>query len=63
MISTYVEHNLEHHDALVAEYPGVRDAVASFHEAGYRLAVVTSKMHGASSAGSSGADTTVCSKS
>ncbi len=46
MISTYIEHNLEHHDALVLEYPGVRDAVASFSEAGYRLAVVTSKMHG-----------------
>ena len=46
MISTYVEHNMEHHDSLVLEYPGVRDAVASFRDVGYRLAVVTSKMHG-----------------
>ncbi len=46
MIATYMEHNLEHHDALVREYPGMCDAVKALHGAGYRLGVVTSKMHG-----------------
>ena len=46
MVSTYIEHNLEHHDALVSEYPGVRETVEALHGAGYRLGVVTSKMHG-----------------
>jgi len=46
LISTYRDHNLAHHDALVREYPGVRDVVRSMHAAGYRLGVVTSKMHG-----------------
>ena len=46
MIDTYVRHNLDHHDALVAQYPGVRDEVWSLHQNGYRLGVVTSKMHG-----------------
>ena len=47
MISTYVDHNLRHHDDLVGEYPGVCDAVRNLHRAGYRLGVVTSKLHGA----------------
>ena len=46
LIATYLNHNMEHHDALVREYPGARDAVKALHGAGYRLAVVTSKMHG-----------------
>ena len=46
MISTYVEHNLKHHDALVAEYPGVRDAVASFREAGYQSPSTSSEFPG-----------------
>ena len=46
LIATYMEHNLEHHDALVREYPGVCDAVKALQGAGYRLGVVTSKMHG-----------------
>jgi pyrophosphatase PpaX len=46
LIATYMEHNMEHHDALVREYPGVCDAVKALHGAGYRLGVVTSKMHG-----------------
>ncbi len=46
LIDTYMDHNLEHHDALVREYPGVRDTVKALHRAGYRLGVVTSKMHG-----------------
>jgi len=46
LISTYVDYNLEHHDDLVEHYPGVRDAVWSLNEAGFRLGVVSSKMHG-----------------
>ena len=46
LIATYLEHNREHHDTLVKEYPGVRDTVKALHKAGYRLGVVTSKMHG-----------------
>ena len=46
MIKTYLAHNVEHHDQLVAEYPGVRDQVRALHQAGYRLGLVTSKMHG-----------------
>ena len=46
MISTYLTHNTEHHDTLIGEYPGMRDAVVALHRAGYRLGVVTSKMHG-----------------
>ena len=34
LISTYVDYNLKHHDDLVEHYPGVCDAVRSFHEAG-----------------------------
>ena len=47
MISTYTDHNLRHHDDLTTEYPGVCATVRALHAAGYRLAVVTSKMHGA----------------
>ena len=46
LIATYIDHNMEHHDTLVREYPGVCDAVRALHGAGYRLGVVTSKMHG-----------------
>jgi pyrophosphatase PpaX len=46
MIETYLEHNLKHHDDMVCQYPGVRRAVESLARAGYRLGVVTSKMHG-----------------
>ena len=44
MIATYREHNLAHHDAMVREYPGVRDAVGTIRANG-RLGVVTSKTH------------------
>lgn len=46
LISTYVNYNLDHHDELIEHYPGVCDEVRSFHEEGFRLGVVTSKMHG-----------------
>lgn len=44
MIATYREHNLAHHDAMVREYPGVKDAVGRLRATG-RLGVVTSKLH------------------
>jgi pyrophosphatase PpaX len=43
MVATYREYNLTHHDAMVRQYPGVRDAVLALHGRGVRLAVVTSK--------------------
>lgn len=46
MVSTYLAHNQDHHDTLIAEYPGVLDQVRGLHRAGFRLGVVTSKMHG-----------------
>ena len=44
MLQTYREYNLEHHDALVKEFPGARRAVESLHRLGVRLGVVTSKL-------------------
>ena len=46
MIATYLDHNMQHHDALISEYPGVLEAVQELSVAGIRLALVTSKMHG-----------------
>ncbi len=46
MIKTYVAHNLDHHDDLVREYPGVLERVRALGSAGCKLGVVTSKMHG-----------------
>ena len=46
MVATYLDHNMQHHDALVGQYPGVLDAVRELSEAGISLAVVTSKLHG-----------------
>ena len=43
LLSCYREHNEIVHDDLVAEYPGVEDGLAALSEAGYRLAIVTSK--------------------
>lgn len=44
MVATYREHNLQHHDSLVREYPGVRSAVNNLHAMGMTLGIVTSKM-------------------
>lgn len=44
MFDTYLAHNQEHHQALVRPYPGMRDALRTLDEQGYRLAVVTSKI-------------------
>jgi pyrophosphatase PpaX len=43
MVATYQAHNLAHHDALVRDYPGVRDMVRALRARGVRLGVVTSK--------------------
>ncbi|NIM50893.1 MAG: HAD-IA family hydrolase [Gemmatimonadales bacterium] len=43
MVATYRDHNFEHHDALVREFPGVREAVQALGDRGARLGVVTSK--------------------
>lgn len=43
MVATYQAHNLAHHDALVRDYPGVRDMVRTLRARGVRLGVVTSK--------------------
>ncbi len=44
MITTYRDHNISNHDAMVREYPGVLDAVRTLHGRGHRLGVVTSKV-------------------
>lgn len=44
MVTTYVTHNLEHHDALVAAYDGAVQSVEALRAAGTKLALVTSKM-------------------
>lgn len=43
MVRTYVEHNREAHDRLIRPFPGVPDLVRELVEAGYALAIVTSK--------------------
>jgi len=44
LLTVYRKHNVENHDALVKEFPGVAEVLLKLNEAGYRLAVVTSKM-------------------
>ena len=44
MVHTYRSYNLANHDAMVCEYPGVRDAVVGLNRRGARLGIVTSKM-------------------
>ena len=46
LIATYREYNLEHHDRMVAVYPGVVDAVGRIREANVRTGLVTSKNRG-----------------
>ncbi len=46
LIATYREYNLEHHDRMVAVYPGVVDAVRLIREAHVRTGLVTSKNRG-----------------
>ena len=44
LIETYLVHNQANHDRLVRSFPGMRDAVSTLRERGYRLGVVTSKL-------------------
>lgn len=44
MIDVYRTHNHAFHDELIEEYEGVYETVAALHEAGFKLAVVTTKM-------------------
>jgi pyrophosphatase PpaX len=43
MLATYVAHQRQHHDGMVAAYPGIAAVLAALAERGSRLAVVTSK--------------------
>ncbi|OCA88189.1 pyrophosphatase [Bacillus sp. FJAT-27225] len=45
MILTYRNFNLENHDTLVKEFTGVLEAVKELKEGGYKLGIVTTKMH------------------
>lgn len=44
MIAKYREHNFAHHDLLVKDYEGVYETVEALHTAGFKLAVVTTKV-------------------
>ncbi|WP_340372425.1 pyrophosphatase PpaX [Peribacillus sp. FSL E2-0218] len=43
MIAFYREHNWKNHDALVTQFDGVYETVQTLKQAGYKLAVVTTK--------------------
>jgi pyrophosphatase PpaX len=45
MIVTYRKFNVENHDALVKEFPNVLEAVQALKEGGYKIGIVTTKMH------------------
>jgi pyrophosphatase PpaX len=45
MVEAYRQHNRSVHDEMIKEYPGVEAALASLAASGYRLGVVTSKIH------------------
>jgi len=44
MMDTYREYNRLHHDDLIAEFPGMREAIDSLHRRRANLGVVTSKL-------------------
>lgn len=44
MLDTYRTFNLAHHDEMAKPYPGVVDVVRELHQAGAKLALVTSKL-------------------
>jgi pyrophosphatase PpaX len=46
LISTYREHNLEHHDHMVEAFAGVVDVLKDLYNAGVDMAIVTSKTQG-----------------
>ncbi|MBA4369976.1 MAG: HAD family hydrolase [Coriobacteriaceae bacterium] len=43
LLRVYREHNAEHHDAMVREYPGTEETLQELERRGHRLGVVTSK--------------------
>ena len=43
MAATYREYNFAHHDDLVRQFPGIREAVTALKAQGHKLAIVTSK--------------------
>jgi len=43
LVATYREYNLANHDRMVTAYPGVGEMLRRLHDAGLRLALVTSK--------------------
>lgn len=43
LVATYREHNHRVHDAMVREYPGVRQALETLSGRGFKLGIVTSK--------------------
>lgn len=44
LVQTYRKYNFEQHDALVQAFPHVEEVLRQLHEAGVKLAVVTSKI-------------------
>ncbi|ASS76552.1 pyrophosphatase PpaX [Tumebacillus algifaecis] len=44
LVATYRKFNIEHHDALVTEFPQVNEVLEKLHQAGIKMAIVTSKM-------------------
>lgn len=44
MFQTYVEHNEANNQRLIRPFPGMREAIESLREAGFRMGVVTSKI-------------------
>lgn len=44
MFQTYIAHNEANHRRLIRPFPGMKEAVTALRRAGYRLAVVTSKI-------------------
>jgi pyrophosphatase PpaX len=44
MFATYIAHNEAHHERLTRPFPRMKETVTALHRAGYRLAVVTSKI-------------------
>ena len=46
MITTYREHNLEHHDDYVKAFPNVKETLKELKNRGIQLGVVTTKMRG-----------------
>lgn len=44
MLQTYREHNLAHHDTMVREYAGVREALSALDARGVTMGIVSSKL-------------------